>query len=477
MKICMIAEGSYPYVTGGVSSWIQMLISWMSEHEFVVCSIGAQEKEKGQYNYKIPENVVEIREVFLDRSIKRPDRWGIRLGIKPNERQLIIEHLMGEEVDWNDLFSVFIRYSYVSVHEFLMSRDFYDISEEVCIKKYPLVPFTSFYWSLRSMIIPILFVIQQGIPQADLYHSASGGYAGLLGSLGKFLYKKPFVLTEHGIYTREREEEIIKSQWIRGYFKEVWIDYFYSLSRCAYKNADKVISLFERNKEIQVELGCDEKKIHIIPNGIQANNFINLCPKDSSDDYINVGAVVRVVPIKDIKTMIHSFAIAKESYKKIRYYIMGPFDEDMEYYKECKQLVENLALKELIFTGRVNVAEYLGKMDILVLSSISEGQPLAILEGMASHKPFVVTDVGSCRELIYGNGDDYGEAGIVVPVMDYEKMGKAIVKLCNDRDLRNKMGKCAFRRVVNLYSKERLINEYKRIYNTFEVPNYGRDRI
>lgn len=199
--------------------------------------------------------------------------------------------------------------------------------------------------------------------------------------------------------------------------------------------------------------------------------FLNLSPKKNFDDYINVGAVVRIVPIKDIKTMIKSFAIAKKKYKKIRYYIMGPFDEDIEYYKECKQLVDNLALEEVIFTGRVNIAEYLGEMDILVLSSISEGQPLAILEGMASHKPFVVTDVGSCRELIYGNGDDYGEAGIVVPVMDYEKMGKAIVKLCNDRELRNRMGKNGLKRVVNLYSKERLVNEYKRIYNSSEVSN------
>lgn len=469
MKICLIAEGSYPYVTGGVSSWIQMLISWMSEHEFIVCSIRAQEREKTHYNYKIPDNVVAIKEVFLDQKIQRPARWGIRFGLNPNERRLLMGHLMGEETDWNELFLVFIKYTVVSVHEFLMSKDFYDISEEVCIKKYPFVPFTSFYWSLRSMMTPILFLIQQGVPQADLYHSASGGYAGILGGLGKFLYKKPFILTEHGIYTREREEEIIKSQWIKGCFKELWIDYFHSLSGCAYNNADKVISLFERNKQIQVELGCDEKKIHIIPNGIQANNFLNLSPKQSFDDFINVGAVVRIVPIKDIKTMIQAFAIAKKRYNNIRCYIMGPFDENIEYYKECRQLVDNLDLKDVIFTGRVNIAEYLGKMDILVLSSISEGQPLAIMEGMASHKPFVVTDVGGCRELIHGNGDDYGEAGIVVPVMDYEKMGMAIADLCKDRELRNRMGKNGLKRVMNLYSKERLINEYKRIYNCSEV--------
>ena len=46
MRICMIVEGSYPYIVGGVSSWVQMLISQMPEHEFIVYSIAAEEKER-----------------------------------------------------------------------------------------------------------------------------------------------------------------------------------------------------------------------------------------------------------------------------------------------------------------------------------------------------------------------------------------------------------------------------------------------
>ena len=47
MRICLIVEGCYPYVAGGVSSWIQMLIKGMPDHEFVIFSIGAEEKDRG----------------------------------------------------------------------------------------------------------------------------------------------------------------------------------------------------------------------------------------------------------------------------------------------------------------------------------------------------------------------------------------------------------------------------------------------
>ena len=66
MRICLLAEGSYPYVVGGVSSWIQMLMEGLPEHEFVVYTIGAEMKDRGKFKFKLPANCVGIEEVFLD---------------------------------------------------------------------------------------------------------------------------------------------------------------------------------------------------------------------------------------------------------------------------------------------------------------------------------------------------------------------------------------------------------------------------
>lgn len=55
------------------------------------------------------------------------------------------------------------------------------------------------------MLLPLLYLIQQEVPRADVYHATSTGYGGLLGALAGWRYHRPFILTEHGIYTRERE--------------------------------------------------------------------------------------------------------------------------------------------------------------------------------------------------------------------------------------------------------------------------------
>lgn len=462
MRICMISEGSYPYITGGVSSWIHTLVTSMPEHEFIIYAIGAEEKLKGKFKYKLPANIIEVKEVFLDSFLKEEGEWGKKFHITDSERDAVNTLLSGQFMDWGNLFSLLLSKKMKNVSDFLMSRDFFDILYEVCEKSYPQVPFTEMFWTLRSMILPLFQIIRESVPKADLYHSASTGYAGVIGSLGKHLYNKPYILTEHGIYTREREEEIIKADWIKGYFKDIWIDYFNNLSNCAYFYTDEVISLFERNREIQVELGCPEEKISIIPNGVEVSDFQHIPVNKSDDSRIHIGAIVRVVPIKDIKTMIQSFAIVKHDVPNACFHIFGPMDEEPEYAEECLQLIESLNLKDIELTGSVNVREYVGKMDMIVLTSISEGQPLAVLEAMACGKPLVTTDVGSCKELLHGRGDDeLGKAGLVAPVMHYEQIGRCIIELCSKKEVREAMGRTGLQRVSQYYTRENFIDQYR----------------
>lgn len=465
MKICLVAEGSYPYIIGGVSNWIHMLIQAMPEHEFIIYTIGAYEKDRGNFKFKIPDNVETIYETFLDSFLSEQGVWGKRYKISGSAKEAVTAMLAGRNVTWADMFDFFHSSNFDNPSNFLMSKDFFDILTSVNKVKYSQTPFIDLFWTIRSMILPLLCILKQEIPPADIYHSVSTGYAGIIGSLGKHLFNRPFLLTEHGIYAREREEEIIKSDWMKVHFKDSWIEYFLLMSKCAYEHADTVVTLFNRNKEIQVELGCDENKICIVPNGIRVENYVTLPQKDIDDNCLNIGAIVRVVPIKDIKTMLNSFSIVKEQIPKTRFFIMGPTDENPEYFEECKQLVVSLQLEDVVFTGNVDLREYLGKMDILVLSSISEGQPFAVLEGMACSKPSVSTDVGSCRELIYGINDNYGQAGLVVPVMSIEKLAAAIVSLCQDPKLRSTMGFNARDRISSLYTIEKFIDSYKKIYS------------
>ena len=66
MRICIVAEGCYPYVVGGVSSWIHSMIKIFPEYQFVVLAIVANRSLRGKFVYDLPENVVEVHELYLE---------------------------------------------------------------------------------------------------------------------------------------------------------------------------------------------------------------------------------------------------------------------------------------------------------------------------------------------------------------------------------------------------------------------------
>ena len=130
-------------------------------------------------------------------------------------------------------------------------------------------------------------------------------------------------------------------------------------------------------------------------------------------------------------------------------------------------MVKSLKVEDVIFTGRINVKDYLGKMDFTLLTSISEGQPLTILESYAAHRPVIATDVGNCRELIYGTQDDFGPAGILTHIMNLEEIADAMVKLATHPKLCQKMGEAGYKRVMAFYRIEQMKEKYKELYQQF----------
>lgn len=470
MRVCLIAEGCYPYITGGVSSWIQMLIKNFPEYEFIVIAISAKKDEALTPKYELPQNVRKVIDIYLESDMKNQvsNNKKVKIHFNEKEKAQIYHFLAGDKFDWATLLNCLNRYKNYTTVDFLTSQEFIEIVMKVSNERYPHISFNHFFWTIRSMMIPFLEVIKFDIPKADIYHSVSTGYAGVLGAIGKIKHNGKFLLTEHGIYTREREEEIIKADWVKGYFKDNWIKYFYSLSDCAYSYADQVISLFEKSRQLQLELGCDKSKTKVIPNGVDYQRFelVNNPMNKEQTDKIVLGAIVRVVPIKDIKTLIQSFSIVKSKDLdfEIELHIIGPTEEDPDYMRECEHLIESLELQDVLFTGKVDISQYIHQLDIIILSSISEGQPLSTLEAMAAKKPCICTDVGSCKELLYGNQDQLGECGIIVPVMGHEEMANAIINLASDSEKRRKLGEIGYQRVLKFYRQEQFITNYKILY-------------
>jgi glycosyltransferase involved in cell wall biosynthesis len=462
LKICFTLEGNYPYVRGGVSTWVDRFIRSLPQHEFVLWTISDLESKRAQFAYELPSNVVGVHENFLGSS------FNLRINKNPNlkfsaaQREAIYHLIRCQEPDWSVLLNIFHLHASKPV-EFFLSEEFLNILKEFAREQFPFASFSELFWTVRSMFLPLLFMVGQPIPEADLYHSPSTGYAGVLAALAAMKQNKPFVLTEHGIYTREREEELLRSDWVAPYFKDYWISMFFMFARFAYQHADRVTSLYHRASLIQQELGCPTEKCDVVRNGLDFAIYSAISDKPD-DGWVDIAAIVRFAPIKDIKTMIYAFSRLKQEFERVRLHILGGVD-DNEYYQECLDLINYLEIKDIILPGNVNVRSYLEKIDFTVLTSISEGQPFAVLESMAAKRPVVATDVGSCRELIEGDeGDNFGHAGICVPPMHQSKLLEAMRELCEDELLRKNMGLAGQQRIKKYYEIGGVMDDYLKVY-------------
>ncbi|WP_448523768.1 GT4 family glycosyltransferase PelF [Pseudothermotoga sp.] len=467
MRVCIVVEGTYPYIVGGVSSWVQMLIENMPDIEFDVVHL-APWRWNRPFSYKMPKNLKHVHEYLLFSCDFSRSKDSL------NERELIsfVRQLIELKQQRAHFFAKVLR-SVAGKHLdwILQSQAFWNFITDVYERYFFEEGFTGFYWTVIGFMIPILSAVQSVPPKADLYHSTTTGYAALSALTGKYVHGGKLIVTEHGIYHREREIEITKSTSIPEVYKKPWIEIFKLISETAYMECDALTTLFEKNQLFQLELNADFSKMYVIPNGIDVEKFLKI--QRTEHDGFNIGIVGRVVPIKGITTGIKAFDIVIKEVPNSKLYIIGPTDEDEDYYERCLGLVKRLNLEDkVIFTGRADVSRYYGMMDVLLISSISEGQPLVQLEAMACGVPTVVTNVGNCAEIAL---DSDGQSGFVVEPGDYVSMAEKLVLLAKDESLRKIFSENGRRIVKEKYTLQRMIEAYRKLYA--EVVKDGWNRL
>jgi glycosyltransferase involved in cell wall biosynthesis len=152
-----------------------------------------------------------------------------------------------------------------------------------------------------------------------------------------------------------------------------------------------------------------------------------------------VGAVGRLSPIKGFHDLIRAIAEIKRRGREIRCVIAGDGPER----GRLEALIDELGVSgEVELLGfRTDVLELLRAVDVAVMSSHSEGGPLAIIEYMAVGTPIVATRVGGIPELV-----EDGVHGLLVPPREPEALAAAIEQLLDDRDLAQGLGERALER-------------------------------
>jgi glycosyltransferase involved in cell wall biosynthesis len=212
--------------------------------------------------------------------------------------------------------------------------------------------------------------------------------------------------------------------------------------------------------------GAASHRLAVIPNGISCP------PNDTSRAGPHrppvVALIGRVVPIKDVKTFLAACALLRRTIPQARALVLGPTNEDPDYFEQCRTMAAHLGIQDMVeFPGQVRLDDYFHKIDLLVLTSISEAQPLVILEAAAQGIPAVATRVGACPEMILGAPDEdplLGPAGLVTPLANPAATAEAMARILTDAAFYARASRAARRRVERFYNKPALDAAYAALY-------------
>lgn len=488
--VTLLLEGTYPFVRGGVSAWVHDLIQGLEQYRFALVCLGAEDASMRTLRYELPANVVSLHTWPLFQQVQQePGRdHGIGTVCSKGLRTLhdYFQH-PGEEGAM-EAFRQMNRCAMAgdgwNLDNFLFSRQAWEFIRERYQKGASDSGFSDYFWTIRSMHGALLRMLElrDRIPPTGVFHAISTGYAGFLGAVLHEFTQRPLLLTEHGIYTKERRIDLQAAYLQQGggglvevaatgmsYHHELWIRFFEGLGRLVYASASEIVALYERNRERQIKDGAPAERSRVIPNGIDVGRLQHLRTQRPARTPPVLGLIGRIVSIKDIKTFIRAMKTVTSRIPGAQGWLIGPEDEDVEYARECRDLVASLGLEEnVLFLGYRNIEEILPKLGLLVLTSISEAFPLVILEAYASGLPVLATDVGACREIIEGRpGEDaaLGSAGAVVPIANPEQTAEAAVELLTNEQSWSRAQQAGIKRAERYYTRELVMDSYRKLYD------------
>lgn len=489
VDVMLLLEGTFPYVSGGVSSWVSQVIRAFPEIRFGAVFIGSSPDEYGEPKYTLPSNLVHLEVHYLHGGGDHPEPApckGNPAAFKVIEQLhsfFIAPTTESMPAELHD--TAFFRTGGQGVDytQFLYSEESWKFITHLYRQRSTDPSFVDYFWTVRNMHGPIwqLATIADSLIPAGVYHTLSTGYAGFLGALLQHNTGRPLLLSEHGIYTKERRIDIFHSNWIRdnrnalqhdpteiSYYRDLWIRFFETLGRICYLSSRHIVSLYEGARLREIADGADRAKTMVVPNGVDVQRFLPVRNQHGVPPPKVLALLGRVVPIKDVKTFIRAIKILSELIPGVEGWVVGPDDENPAYAAECHALVENLAIGGNVrFTGFMNPVELFPQVGLLVLSSISEGLPLVALEGFAAGIPLISTEVGSCAQLVNGLGPDdepLGRAGAIVPINNPQAIADAAYHLLETPGAWDRARQSAIDRVELHYTLESMVARYRTLY-------------
>ena len=386
--VCLIVEGTYPRVTGGVAEWVHQLTSNLPAVSFSVVSLAAEDSSLLAPAYALPANV-ELVELPFD--FDRPD---------------------------------------------------------------------------------VTRAVEGLLPEAAVYHAAATGAAGVLGARVAQARGRRSILTEHGVAWEEARfspraachHHRASARTLDSARQSAWFDLYRRLAVEAYDTAHAVTGVSPWTVRLQRSLGARARLLEngvAVPGSFAAAAGAGSVPPAAGP---RVGFVGRVAAVKDVVTFVRACSLIAAEVPGAEFVVVGPLHHQPLYAERCIEEARRLGLGERIsFVGAADPQPWYATFDALVLTSVSEAQPLVALEAMAAGVPVVATAVGGVPELLAG-------VGLLTPARDPRATARAVVRLLSDRSLHASLAAAGRAHVEAAHGVERMVTAYESLYRSALEP-------
>ncbi|MFJ9587917.1 GT4 family glycosyltransferase PelF [Streptomyces acidicola] len=469
-RVTLLTEGTYPHSHGGVSVWCDQLVQGMPDLDFDIIAVTGTGREPVVWD--LPAHASRVLSVPMWGD---PPQGRLPRGRARNQLATAYEQFLTALLDpraepgfapalyamarsaADGTLSPFLR-SDRAIHLLtaVWNRPGLAAREARPTLHDALTATALLEHALRPLAVPP--------PESGVAHAVSGGVAVLPGLAALERHGVPLLLTEHGVYLRERYLGYRTAPY-RWPVKAVVLGFFRLLAEETYRRAALITPGNRYNRLWEEQGGADPESIRTVYNGVDPAAFP---PAGPEPDALTLSWAGRVDPIKDLETLIRAFALVRARLPDVRLRLFGGTPRGGEAYRErCEALAAELGHGGAVtFEGRVDdIKDAYAAGNVVMLSSISEGFPFTLIEAMSCGRATVSTDVG-------GVGEAVGDTGLVVPPRDPEAMAAAALELLGDSARRRSMGEAARLRVIEQFTLRQTIDTFRSIYQ--ELPTLDR---
>ncbi|MGW1876602.1 DUF3492 domain-containing protein [Streptomyces sp. NPDC001975] len=313
-----------------------------------------------------------------------------------------------------------------------------------------------------------------GLGAADLCHATAGGPAALPGLLARHFSDVPLLVTEYGVQLRSHylaSGPDAATPAVRALLAA----FHGRLAAEVYGRAAIITPGNAHARRWQERCGAERSRIRTVHPGMEAGRFAEVGEAPDRADLDTLVWVGRTEPSKDLVSLLHAFAEVRKEEPKARLRVVGAptGPEGRAYLGHCKALAAQLfpdeadgvhavgdnpvAFEEIGGPEAPTLADAYASGSVVVLSSVVEGFPVGLVEAMLCARATVSTDVGAVVEAI-------GGTGLVVPPRNPRALAEACVALLRDPERRERLGAAARARALELFTVEQNIAAFHGIY-------------